>query len=237
MVDWDIILETYPDDREGILSAKTLYENINYVCKNFELPAINIVRISEGDFQQLVPVLAEICKTTWKTHFNTMPAFDMVSASDAFIWGGSINVPEADAPVIDILLNNALRAVLRKLRGSFSETKKPETDTGRCAFCGTHARIAFDEESQRVLHCPLCGFSWRFPRFRCTYCGNSEHEKLGFFEADDIDGVRVYFCRECGHYIKAVDAKDKISPDAETMDALTLEFDELAKEEGFTQVP
>ncbi len=58
-----------------------------------------------------------------------------------------------------------------------------------------------------------------------------------FFDVEVIDGVKVYFCMECGHYIKAVDTKDKISPDAETMDALTLDFDELAKEEGFTQVP
>jgi hypothetical protein len=236
-MDWELILKTYPDDREGILTAKTLYDNINTVCKNYKFPAIDNRRISEGDFQQLVPVLAEICRTTWKNNFNTMPDFDMVSAADAFIWGGSINVPEADSQVIGTLLNNVLRAVLRKLRVASAETGKPETDSGKCAFCGTHARIAFDEESRRILHCPLCGFSWRFPRVKCTYCGNTDHEKLGFFEAEGIDGVKVYFCRECSHFIKAVDTKDKISPDAETMDALTLEFDELAKEEGFTPVP
>jgi transcription initiation factor IIE alpha subunit len=236
-MDWELILKTYPDDREGILTAKILYDNINETCKNIKLPAIGIEKISVGDFQQLVPALAEICKTTWENHFNTTPAFDMVSAADAFIWGGSINVPETDSQTICTLFNNALRAVLRKLRDNSTEPENPEVYSGKCAFCGTHARIAFDEESQRVLYCPLCGFSWRFPRVRCTYCGNTDHEKLGFFEAEGIDGVKVYFCRECNHFIKAVDTKDKISPDAETMDALTLELDELAKEEGFTPVP
>jgi len=236
-MDWELILKTYPDDREGILSAKSLYESINSVCKNFRLPAINTVEISEGDFKQIVPVLAEICMTAWGNHFKTKPAFDMISAADAFIWGGSINVPESDSTAIGALRNNALRAVLRKLREASPGPEKIETHSGRCAFCGTHARIAFDEESQRVLHCPLCGFSWRFPRIRCTYCGNTEHEMLGFFEAEGIEGVRVYFCRECSCFIKVVDAKDKISTDAETMDAITLELDELAKQEGFTPVP
>jgi formate dehydrogenase maturation protein FdhE len=236
-MDWELILKNYPDDREGIIKAKTLYEKIKTVCENIKLPAIDNARIYEGDFQQLIPVLAEICKTTWKDHFNTMPAFDMLSAADAFIWGGSVYVPEEDSSAIGTLLNNALRAVLRKLREASAEPKKPETHSGKCAFCGTHARIAFDEESQRVLYCPLCGFSWRFSRVGCTYCGNTDNEKIGFFEAEGIDGVKVYFCRECSHFIKAVDTKDKVSPDAETMDALTLELDELAKEEGFTPVP
>jgi formate dehydrogenase maturation protein FdhE len=236
-MDWELILKTYPDDREGILKAKNLNDNVNAVCKNIKLPAIDIERISEGDFQQLVPTLADICKTTWENHFNTMPAFDMVSAADAFIWGGSIKVPENDTQAIGTLLNNALRAVLRKLRDSSSEPGKTETHSGTCTFCGTHARIAFDEESQRVLHCPLCGFSWGFPRVRCTYCGNTDHEKLGYFEAEGIDGVKVYFCRECSHFLKAFDTKNKILPDAETMDALTFELDELAKEEGFNPVP
>jgi formate dehydrogenase maturation protein FdhE len=236
-MDWELILDTYPDDRDGILTAKVLYESIDDACDKFKLPVIDLSKIAQGDFQQLVPALAEICKTTWKNHFNTMPSFDMVSAADAFIWGGSINVPEADSPAIGALFNNALRAVLRKLRDASTEVEKPEIHLGKCAFCGTHARIAFDEESQRVLHCPLCGFSWRFPRVRCAYCGNTDHEKLGYFEAEGIDAVKVYFCKECSHFIKAVDTKDKISPNAETMDALTLELDELAKEEGFTPVP
>jgi hypothetical protein len=236
-MDWELILKTYPDDREGILKAKNLYDDVNAVCKDIKLQAIDIERISVGDFQQLVPAMADVCKTAWKNHFKSMPAFDMVSAADAFIWGGSINVPETYSQTIGTLLNNALRAVLRKLRNSSAEPEKTETFSGTCTFCGTHAHIAFDEESQRVLHCPLCGFSWRFPRLRCVYCGNADHEKLGYFEAEGVEGVKVYFCRECSHFIKAFDAKDKISPDAETMDALTLELDELAKEEGFTQVP
>ena len=145
-MDWELILDTYPDDRDGILTAKVLYESIDAACNKFKLPAIDLSKIAQGDFQQLVPVLAEICKTTWKNHFNKMPAFDMVSAADAFIWGGSINVPETDSPAIGALLNNALRAVLRKLRDTSTEVEKLEIHLGKCAFCGTHARIAFDEE-------------------------------------------------------------------------------------------
>ncbi len=236
-MDWELILKTYPDDREGILKAKGLYESITSACENFMIPAIDTAKISDGDFQQLVPLLAEICSKAWEKHFKAKPAFDMISAADAFIWGGSINVPESDSAAIGALLNNALRAVLRRLRESSREPGKPENYSGRCAFCGTHARIAFDEESQRVLHCPLCDFSWRFPRIRCTYCGNTDHEKLGFFEAEGIDGARIYFCRACSCFIKVIDAKNKISPDAETIDAITLELDELAKEEGFVPVP
>ena len=236
-MDWDLILKTYPDDRQGILTAKSLYDCVLETIKKTDFPKIDTSRISNGDYQQLVPLLTDICNKAWKECFGTKPSFDMISAVDAFIWGGCINVTENDSHAIGALMNNALRAALRKLRDISPEPENPDTYSGKCAFCSSHPRIAIDEESQRMLHCSLCGFTWRYPRIKCVYCGNADHEKLGFFEAEGIDGIKVYFCRECKHFIKAVDAKDKIMPDADTIDAVTLEIDELAKEEGFIHVP
>ncbi|MRR14586.1 formate dehydrogenase accessory protein FdhE, partial [archaeon] len=89
-------------------------------------------------------------------------------------------------------------------------------------------------EDKRTLSCLSCGHSWRVGRMQCPVCHNTDNESLGYFEADGIDNVRVYFCRSCTHYIKVVDAKVRIVHDAETEDALTLELDGLARQEGFT---
>jgi len=203
--------------------------------KDAELSGIDIVKISTSNFSEIIPALSHVVRSAWVSYYKTEPPFDMNEAASSFIGSSSIKVPENVSHVVAVFFNNALRAILKKLRETSPE---PESIlSGSCSFCGTYARIIFDEEAQRTLFCPLCSHSWRYPRVRCTVCGNTDHETLGYIEAEGIEGVRVYFCRQCNHFIKAVDIKDRITPDAETMDAITLELDELAREEGLNPVP
>jgi hypothetical protein len=234
-MDWDLISKTYPDDREGIALAREIHEEVNRAIKDADLSGIDIVKISTANFSEIIPALSRVVRSAWISYYKTEPPFDINEAASSFIGSSSINVPENVSNVVAVFFNNALRAVLKKLREASPE---PESMlSGSCSFCGTYARIIFDEETQRTLFCPLCSHSWRYPRVRCTVCGNTDHETLGYIEAEGINGVRVYFCRQCNHFIKAVDIKDRITADAETMDAITLELDELAGEEGFNPVP
>jgi FdhE protein len=143
-------------------------------------------------------------------------------------------LPESDLKLAEAVINATISGFLHLLREKNTHLLGEGWTSGECPFCGSFARIGMDYEDKRALSCLSCGHSWRFSRLKCPVCGNDDRETLGYFDAEGIDGVRVYFCRSCKHYIKVIDTRTRTVNDAETEDALTLEMDELARQEGFS---
>jgi formate dehydrogenase maturation protein FdhE len=136
----------------------------------------------------------------------------------------------------DLIVGTVLREYLRTLRKTNPGLAGQEgAENGACPFCGSHPKIAFDAETERRMFCPVCGNSWTFPRIKCPFCKNSDHNTLGYFEAEGIQGKRVYFCKECTYYFKVIDTNIRVALDAETENILSLELDHLAREEGFKE--
>ncbi len=106
---------------------------------------------------------------------------------------------------------------------------------GFCPFCGALPAMGqIREEGRRVLHCPLCGLEWEYPRMKCPYCQNEDQEKLAYFQIDGEVGRRVDICLHCRHYLKTIDSREEEgSLDWEVEDYLTLHLDQLAQEEGY----
>ena len=69
------------------------------------------------------------------------------------------------------------------------------------------ARLA-REEGQRLLWCDLCDVQWRFPRITCPFCGNSDHEKLGYLQSDELPNYRIDVCEVCHGYLRAKDERN-----------------------------
>jgi len=143
---------------------------------------------------------------------------------------------DLDPSALAFLGKTALRPSIERLRETTKEYMNTTGwDKGYCPLCGSQPDMAFFEKTgKRYLHCELCGEEWPFSRMQCPFCNTREQEKLGYFETEEEEGLRVYFCRKCLRYIKTIDKRafEKTAP-LELEYLATIHFDLLAQENGF----
>ena len=143
---------------------------------------------------------------------------------------------DLDPRTLEFLARVALRPSLYAIRDVFRDRLgKRGWDFGHCPLCGSEPDMAyFDKSGRRFLHCELCGEEWLFPRLKCPFCQNQDHDKLGYFHAEEEEGFRVDFCRKCLKYIKTLDKRVFEDPAPIELEALaTLHLDLLATQQGF----
>jgi hypothetical protein len=232
-MNWESLLRAYPDERDAILRAKQLREILTERVDSMEIPAVDVYWEEDG-LTQFIEKLTPLCSEAWKVYSGSPPAFSMRDVLDACLTERPMPELEgADAGVLDVIVNDAVSLFLNRLREKNSSIIPESWDQGFCPFCNASPHIAFDSERGRELFCPMCGYSWRFRRFKCPVCGNTDHATLGYFQAEGIEGARVSFCRKCNSYLKVIDLKVRTAQDYETEDTLSLELDKLAADEGF----
>ncbi len=125
-----------------------------------------------------------------------------------------------------------------------SESKPDKEDwlENFCPFCGylpDMSKIVESKENKRHMHCALCENEWEFPRLICPACGCSDQKKHGFFEYEDNNLYRVYYCDECKHYIKSVripKLKEESSFDLAVEDIITSFLDSAMIEKGYQRI-
>jgi len=143
---------------------------------------------------------------------------------------------DLDPKVIQFLGQVALTPSIHTLRDAMSSNIDTDGwDYGYCPLCGSQPDMAyFAKTGKRYLHCELCGEEWAFSRIRCPFCDNQDQETLGYFEAEEEEGFRVYFCRECMGYLKTIDKKafEEVAP-LELENLATIHLDLLANENEF----
>lgn len=232
---WDPIIKKYPDDTEHVKQAREIYEFIYEAMQTLPVPELNSSIKKEDIFASLdYSLLADICRKAWGNVFSCEPDIDMHEAISAFIKDETLpDVPDDKQDTIAMFVRPAATLYLTALREKNADLIENAQNHGECPFCRAYPRIAFDLETARKMSCLLCGQEWEFPRIKCSYCGNNDHESLGYFEAEGIEGVKVYYCDQCKYYIKVIDTRVREVFDAETEDVLTLIMDELAREEGY----
>ena len=109
---------------------------------------------------------------------------------------------------------------------------------GNCPTCGEkpHFGMLRPEDGAKQLECWLCGTEWVHTRIKCPFCGNEDHEELGYFTVEDSELCRVNHCQSCCQYYKVFDAR-KFHADGEIVltihNLATLAYDLLARQEGF----
>lgn len=91
-------------------------------------------------------------------------------------------------------------------------TKQPETPENRCPYCFGKPQLSYlriteagAESGNRNLLCATCLSSWQFRRVLCASCGEERPFKLGYFQSDQFDHVRIEACESCNQYIKGID--------------------------------
>lgn len=233
-MDWETIIKAYPDERDAIQAAKSLRERIHACFEGIPIPSIETPVRKIGDIEPFIADIARVCSRVWREMTGNDCSFDLAGALRSFVSGEEPQgVPEDDRARFMAVAPAAVSRYLFLLREKNTAVVPGSWNRADCPFCGELARMGFDDENGRRLACLACGHSWRVPRLRCPSCGNADHTRLGYFEAEGMDGVRVSFCKECKRYLKVVDTRTRVARDAETEDSLTIELDRLAEKEGF----
>lgn len=111
-----------------------------------------------------------------------------------------------------------------------------------CPVCGAMPELSrlTHEEGRRILFCWLCSNEWRFERFTCLYCGESQAESQKYFVVENRP-YRVDICQDCGRYLKVIDERRLPEMKADMLNWLindlgTDHLDSLAQEEGYTRI-
>ena len=240
---WDSIIEAYPQNREDILKAREIRDithNIlqkEYSKLKIKAPSTDETGISilEQDpvHSEILALLEGICIRAWNQAFENNSQENIKDKIGHILSTGYLTKDTGQDIRLEMTVHNVTKGVLFFLRKENEDIIPKTWSHGKCPFCGTYPRLAYDSEDKRMLCCPICGHTWRFPRLRCPCCNNTDHNLLGYFEADGIEGIRVYFCKKCKHYIKSIDTRKRAVLDPQTDDVLSLEMDNLALKEGF----
>jgi len=141
------------------------------------------------------------------------------------------------------VVHNVFKPFMAALREK-SEIKIEKEDwlESSCPFCGylpDMSKIVESKENQHRLHCAICENEWEFPRLVCPACGCSDQKKHGFFEYEDNNLYRVYYCEECKHYIKNVripKLKEEAGFDLAVEDIITNFLDAAMIEKGYKRI-
>ena len=148
-----------------------------------------------------------------------------------------------DPDLLWTLSLNAIRPALQLWRRQLAPMKTEEMrwDRNYCFICGATATIGElrGDTQARHLRCGQCGADWRVSRLRCMYCGNEDHNSLGFIRAGDgNEKVRAEVCDKCHCYLKVIAAFFPTPPEMLTVeDLVTLDMDYIAKERGYIKHP
>jgi FdhE protein len=149
-------------------------------------------------------------------------------------WGGV--APEVLASVAGLAVQPSLQAVATALKPLLQTIEGWEH--GYCPACGAWAGLAELQlaEQQRHLRCLRCGTDWASPRLRCPYCGNRDHDSLGYLQGEREPRFRVEVCERCKGYLKAADAFESNPPAGLALDDLaSIHLDLAAIERGYSR--
>lgn len=143
-----------------------------------------------------------------------------------------------DRRTLIFLVFNSIKPSLKKCAALAAEHLDPdkEWDKGFCPVCGSMPELSvFEDNGKRSLACGFCGHRWRSKRVFCSFCGNTDHETLRYFEIEDEEEYRVDVCDKCKRYIKTVDVNKLSRPVYLPLECITTPYIDLKfREMGFS---
>jgi FdhE protein len=150
--------------------------------------------------------------------------------------GNMAIVGKEQAELLSFVYNNALKPFLQ----AFADALIPLVDLelwqrGWCPLCSGEPDFAFLESQSgaRQLVCSRCDTHWVYPRIKCPFCQTSDPARLSFYPNEDRK-YRLYVCKDCKRYLKAVDLRKESSELLLPLERiLTVALDLAAREKGF----
>jgi FdhE protein len=112
---------------------------------------------------------------------------------------------------------------------------------GYCPVCGSWPLLGEFRglEQTRYLRCGLCAAEWEVPRLLCAFCGNRDHNLLGFLHVEGEEtSYRAASCDGCHGYVKMLATLSALPPlQLLVADVATLHLDLAAAERGYANPP
>jgi formate dehydrogenase maturation protein FdhE len=113
----------------------------------------------------------------------------------------------------------------------------------RCPYCFGKPQVSFlkiaeagSESGNRNLFCATCLSSWEFRRVVCASCSEERPFKLGYFQTDEYEHVRIEACETCNSYLKGIDLT-RLGFAVPLVDEIaTAALDLWATEKGYTKI-
>jgi FdhE protein len=120
---------------------------------------------------------------------------------------------------------------------AWAERVPPSWAHDYCPVCGRWPVLAEIRglDGARHLRCGCCGSDWRTEWLRCSFCGESDHEKLGSLVSPDrLERHGIEVCDGCRGYLKTFTTLTAIRPgDVLLEDLATLALDMAALERDY----
>jgi formate dehydrogenase accessory protein FdhE len=119
-----------------------------------------------------------------------------------------------------------------------------------CPFCGRNPQLAFIsadvsapglveggvEGGRRYLMCGDCGAIWPFQRIACPSCFEVDPQKLPYYSAEEVPGMRVECCDTCQRYLKSIDLTKDARPVPPVDELAAIPLDLWACEQGYRKI-
>jgi FdhE protein len=110
---------------------------------------------------------------------------------------------------------------------------------GYCPICAAWPILAERRglDRSRRLRCGRCGAEWEVQWLYCVYCGERDHQQLGFLVPEDGgESLKVETCASCRGYLKSIASLQGIPPfELLLRDLETVELDLVAVERGYSR--
>src|SRR2546425_5821291 len=143
----------------------------------------------------------------------------------------------AEPPAMRGVAQMAALPLLQACGRALAGEVQPSWGEGYCPVCGAWPTLAEVRglERKRSLRCGRCGTGWEGPWLRCPYCGETNHEHLGYLAPEEGGEARkVEVCDSCKGYLKAQATVRALEPWAVLLEDLkTLPLDVAAVERGY----
>ncbi|MEK6679769.1 MAG: formate dehydrogenase accessory protein FdhE [Nitrospirota bacterium] len=206
----DILIEA---EKRGVKNLLEHYYHLLDAMKAADIPSLSISSSELQDAKDGIKKGRYVLKTV------KLP-FDLDSKEDTLRKAFLINLAKG--------LNGVGDVVNKHWENSF------------CPVCGSLPSIGIlggDRECGMSLVCSLCETQWDFKRLYCPFCGNDNHEWLGYLVTEGDEGYRINYCNKCKLYLKVVDIRKKGNVYSYPVeDILTLPLDILAQEKGYKRI-
>lgn len=174
---------------------------------------------------------AKVLASDIKQGFDVQEAFAMFFQSrDEYFAEWAQKTPETPR-FLSFLVRASLTPSIEALADSLNG-RVPADRTwqhGHCPVCGDLPLISSlrEKEGKRYATCSFCLTGYRIPRLACPFCGETDLNKLVYYDIPEEPGYRIDACETCKTYIKTADFRtlDKISvPVLDDLESLHLDF-------------
>lgn len=179
--------------------------------------------------------------------FLLNPALDYKDLLEKIVWQQEETITELaqvnnlEPELFSFIIINVAKPFFQKiaahLKGSLIQE---QWQRPHCPVCGWGPLLDkfTAPENKRSLICSFCETEWLYPRLKCAFCENIDHQTLGYFKVEGDAGRQVTYCKKCRGYLKTTDLGQTINKSAPVIEDLeTIYLDILAMQENLVKDP